>query len=54
MFGYSVKVFSYPDWKLPGHPETRQVSVCLSVNKQCVLGLETHPVVMVGLAHLCV
>lgn len=40
MFGYSVKVFSYPDWKLPNHPETGQVlsSICFCVNKQHVLG----------------
>lgn len=45
MFGYSVKVFSYPDWKLPSHPERGQVlsSICYSVNKQSVLGVAAVP-----------
>lgn len=43
MFGYSVKVFSYPDWKLPSHSESGQVPVCFSVNKQSVLGLRAAP-----------
>lgn len=41
MFGYSVKVLSCPDWKLPSCSETGQAeSICFSVNKQCVPGLD--------------
>lgn len=44
MFGYSVKVFSDPDWKLPRHSETGQVlgGICFSVNKQQALGLDIN------------
>lgn len=41
MFGYSVKVLSCPDWKLPSCSETGQAeSICFSVNKQSVPGLD--------------
>lgn len=40
MFGYSVKVFSCPLWKLPSHPETGQVPVCVSVNTRRVWARE--------------
>lgn len=36
------KSFSCPLWKLPSHPETGQVPVCFSVNKQCVQGVEVN------------
>lgn len=40
IFGYSVKVFSYPDWKLPTCSETGQAeSICFSLNKQYMAGL---------------